>query len=786
MKRLILFLFVVLIWMLPSRAAAQIGFPYCESFQTASTQANTIIGGDARLFPGFLRLTSNQLNQRGHVYLDVPFPSNYGLKAEFEYFSYGGVGFGPGANPGDGFSVFFFDAATSEFNAGGFGGSLGYGPRNLEPGLSNAYLGIGFDEFGGFGTTSGGLNGGFPNLLPNQLVPNSIVLRGPGNRFLGYPFVIGKKTMEAGPFGLNPIDQFPISSGGVGTTRVTDRNRPGYRKVFLELQPISSGPGFFLKLRMEVTTELNQLRMVTIFDGAYPFPAPPNLKIGFAGSTGGSTNFHEIRNLIVQVAADDALQNPEGVDFTDRASCAGQLNQFYITDEEVRLPNANSTIRCLQFYESLGDIEEESGDLCAQARCLEQNRVLIVPQGIFQASDQAGGYTFLPNEAFIDQEVTVFYTITDNYGKTSQPNSITLIIKESPDPISLKVEGAATAQSEVILCEGDSVKLVGEGNEAYYRFVWEKEGEELPAATSQELIVDALGVYEIIGYNRQGCPAYSNQVKVKRVTYPELRLNEPAVGCLPGEPIDLSSFINGFDSQRFDYRLVGEGLDLENEALKEVGISGQFELQVKPKGVTCYSEPLAIDVFIQEEALEVSFDFEVEGTGIKDDAGGGVFPDDLIQFTNLSEDRLVTWEWNFGDSTRSSEKEPSHTFGKKGEFEVILVGKDRYGCESTFTQKVSITQSFRLMVPNAFEPMNAIEEEDRTFYPKSRSIAQLELSIFNQWGELIYRSSDLSNGGWDGTVNGVLQETGFYFYSLAGRATDGAKVEESGKFRLIR
>jgi len=184
--------------------------------------------------------------------------------------------------------------------------------------------------------------------------------------------------------------------------------------------------------------------------------------------------------------------------------------------------------------------------------------------------------------------------------------------------------------------------------------------------------------------------------------------------------------------------------------------------------------------------LEVSFDFEVAGTGIKDDAGGGVFPDDLIQFTNLSEDRLVTWEWNFGDSTRSSEKEPSHTFGKKGEFEVILVGKDRYGCESTFTQKVSITQSFRLMVPNAFEPMNAIQEEDRTFYPKSRSIAQLELSIFNQWGELIYRSSDLSNGGWDGTVNGVLQETGFYFFSLVGRATDGAKVEESGKFRLIR
>jgi len=591
-KRLILFLFVVLIWMLPSRAAAQIGFPYCEKFETASTQANTIIGGNARLVPGFLRLTSNQQNQRGYVYFDVPFPSSYGLKAEFEYFSYGGLG------PffADGLTVFLFDGDTPIFNAGGFGGSLGYAPRNQERGLSNAYLGIGFDEYGGFGTSQEGRTGAFAVLDQSGRAPDAIVLRGPSNQ--GYPFVVGRRTNEVGPVknGLNSGDQFTISSGG---TRVTDRNRPGYRKVFLELQPISSGPGFFLKLTMEVTTELNQLRRVTIFDGAYPFPAPPNLKIGFAGSTGGSTNFHEIKNLIVQVAADDALQNPEGIDISDRTSCAGQKNQFKIEDSDVRLPNENSTIRCLQFYKSLDEIEAENSDICLQARCLEENRTKILPQGIFEATDQAGGFTFLPKEEFIDQEVTVFYTITDNYGKTSQPKKITLLIKESPDPISLKVEGAAIAQSEVILCEGESVKLVGEGNEAYYRFVWKKDGEVLPAIASQELVVDALGVYEIIGYNRQGCPAYSNQLKVKRVTYPELRLNEPAVGCLPGEPIDLSSFINGFDSQRFDYRLVGEGLDLENEALKEVSISGQFELQVKPKGVTCYSEPLAIDVFIQ-------------------------------------------------------------------------------------------------------------------------------------------------------------------------------------------
>ena len=783
MKQLLHFLSVSLILMLPFRAAAQIGFPYCESFQTAGTQAATKFGGNAQLSPGVLRLTSNQVNQRGHVYLDISFPSTYGLKAEFEYFSYGGTGWGPGVNSGDGFSVFLFDAATPVFNSGGFGGSLGYGPRDQEPGLSNGYLGIGFDEYGGFGTTNGGLNGSFPNQSPTQLAPNSIVVRGPGNQFQGYPFVIGRRTMEVGQDGLSPTDQFPISSGGVGTTRVTDRNKPGYRKVFLELQPNPNGPGFFITLKMEVTTEPNQPRMVTIFDRPYFFPAPKNLKIGFAASTGGSTNFHEIRNLIVQVAADDALQNPEGVDFTDKASCAGQLNQFYITDEEVRLPNDNSSIRCLQFYASLADIEEESEDLCTQARCLEQNRVLIVPQGVFQANDQEGGFTFLPNESFIDQQVTVYYTITDNYGKTSKGNAMTLLIKESPDPIALKSSGATEAQNEVIVCEGESVKLIGEGNEAYYRFEWKKDGVLLPDAINQELVVDALGVYEVIGYNRKNCPAVSNKIEVKWVAYPELKLTKPIVGCTIGQSLDIRSFIAGFDSQLYDYRMVGEGLDLENDELKEVSTSGQFELQVKPKGFACYSDPFPIEVYIQEKALEVAFDFVVAGTTIKDDASGGIFPDDVIQFTNLSEDRLIKWEWDFGDATSSAEKDPTHTYGKKGEFEVVLVATDRYGCQNRFTQKVSITKSYRMMVPNAFTPL---QEVNKTFVPKFKGIAALELSIFNQWGELIYRSSDLKNGGWDGTVTGILQEAGFYFYSLVGQATDGEKVESNGKFRLIR
>ena len=760
---------------------AQIGFPYCETFQTPGTQAKTIFGGDARLTEGVLRLTSNQNDQRGFVYIDVPFPSTYGLKVEFEFFIYGGIGL----VQADGLSMFLFDGDSPSFSPGGFGGSLGYAQRGNEPGLSRAYLGVGFDVFGNFGNTTEGRLGGFSSLDQNGRAPNSIVLRGPGNGFTGYPFVVGRKTMEIGTDkdGFNPGAQFPISSGGSGTTRVTDPMKPGYRRVNLELQPDPDGNGFFITVTMLVTTQENLPRQVTIFDRPFNFPAPKNLKIGFGASTGGFNNFHEIRNLKVEVSAGDALKDPQGIDFSEIATCAGQENQFFITDEEVVLPNENSVIRCLQFYPSLADVEEESNDVCSQARCLEQNRVLIVPQGVFQASDQAGGFTFFPNEEFIDKEVTVYYTITDSYGKTSKPNAMTLKIQESPEPIKLLRKGEQAPLEVIEICEGEAIQLEGMGNEVYERFEWLKNGVLIPNATQSEFTVAEDGEYEIIGYNRKNCPAVSNKVRIKFPDYPVLRFDMPLVQCEIGQKADLVTLIEGYDLSKYDYRLSGNGRTFINDELKSIDQSGNYQIQVKPKSLTCFSEPVEVEVFIQENQLEVDFDFEVEGTGVKDDSGGGIFPDDVIEFENLSDDRAVKWDWDFGDGQTSTEKNPKHVFGKKGVFLIKLTVTDKYGCESSLQKELSITKSYRLMIPSGFTPD---QDSNKTFVPKHKGLVSFQLFIFNSWGDLIFSSTELNTAGWDGRLNGKMQDVGVYFYRIKGEATDGEIVDEGGKFKLIR
>ncbi|MDF2159259.1 PKD domain-containing protein [Algoriphagus sp. CAU 1675] len=754
----------------------QVGFPYCETFGGSTTQSATIYGADAVLVSGVLRLTSNETGQRGYVYVDIPFSSLFGIKASFEYFSYGGTG-------ADGLTFFLFDAAVPNFAIGGFGGSLGYSKRGNEPGLAGAYLGIGFDEYGNFGNTSEGKSGGFPG-VGDGLAPDAIVVRGPGNGFLGYDFIMGKRTMEDGVNGLPINQQFPISSGGTGTSRITTPNQAGYRKVFINLEPNPNDVGYLLTLEMEVTTEPNNPRLVTIFDKIpYQFSAPDNLKVGFSASTGGSTNFHEIKNLIVEVSNDEGLLDPEGVDFSDIASCEGQENTYFITDEEVVLPNPNSVIRCLQFYKSLDDIEEESSDICSQGKCREENRELVLDQGIFRAGDVGGDFTFFPFEGFTGQTVTVFYTITDSYGKTSEGNSMTLLIQESPEPVSVFPEGAAELKELVRLCPEETFTLEARGEEVYERFEWYKDGELLAGEEDAILTLDSEGEYYAVVYNRKNCPSVSNIVKIEYPEFPEPVLRLPVVGCVPGEPVDGRTGILNFDLNAFDYQLSDGVNTWVNEEIEELFQSGIYELRLKHKDLSCFSEPFPFEIVILERELLADFEFEVQGTGIQNDEDGGIFSDDILQFMDLSDDRAIEWFWDFGDGSFSSEKNPTHVFGKKGDFEITLTITDEYGCQKSVSKLLSITKSYRIMVPNAFTPNDS---ENQYFTPKYKGLVCVELLVFNLWGDLIFRSEELNGQGWDGKLEGKLLDAGWFVFRFNAVSVDGEKIVKTGKFKLVR
>lgn len=760
---------------------SQVGFPYCETFaDQESIGAETIFGGSAKFVDGVLRLTDAQREQNGYFYVDIPFSSAYGIKTSFEYFMYGGSG-------ADGLTVFLFDAAIQNFRTGGFGGAFGYAQRNNQPGMTGGYLGVGFDSYGNFSNSGEGRIGGFTG-SPTGLYPNSISIRKGGSGLNGYEFVGGKMTLDppSGPLGLS-LDvefQFPLSSGGQGTSRVTDPATPGYRKVFLELEPNPNGVGYLLKLEMVVTTIANEPRTITVFPGIpFPYVPPKNLKIGFAASTGGETNIHEIRNLIVEVSNEEGLKNPSGVDFSDFASCEGQENTYYITDEEVILPNENSEIRCLQFYESLADIKVEGDDICLQGKCREENRVLVLPQGTFKAGTNGGDFTFFPNEGYTDQSITVYYTITDNYGKSSTGNAMTLKIQESPAPITIFEDGNPDLVDEVRLCGGETVTFTSTGGEIYERYEWFKDDELIGGAQSDEFTANAAGEYLVKAYNRKNCPAISNSIIVSFPEFPDFDFITPVVGCVPGQSVDVTASISNYDPVTYDYQLIGLGQTYLDDEMKAVSLSGEYELQVKFVDMDCYSSPEPMRIVLLEEELVANFEFEIQGTGVKGEEDGGFFPDDLFQFRDLSANGAATWSWDFGDGSVSTEKNPTHSYGKKGDFDVVLTITNMWGCEAVVIKRVSILRSYRVMFPTGFTPLG---NENQYFVPKFKGLVSGELLIFNTWGDLIFQTDDLKTKGWDGKLKGELLNAGFYFYRYNGVATDGENVTKAGKFKLIR
>jgi large repetitive protein len=528
-KKLSVFLIVILCLSglsgLELRAQVSIprdGFPYCEPFTNSTPRANTVFDGvpnkailtSGGVDPngnGVLRLTNNDQDQRGWVFVDLPFSSAYGIKTSFEYFAYGPQS--PG-NPADGLSFFLFDGSIvandntpplnpNEFEIGGLGGSLGYSPLRYSGGnfgggygLKGAYMGIGLDARGNWGNQYEGKLGGFGNpfqygsgLAPGNPLfpryPNSIAIRGPviaadvvrdngmtglgtGSpatfpdppTYLSYPFIDGKilnnDPSDPFPFTGLPANFFLPSSQRftVGApSRITDCAINGYRKVFIDLKPNGVG-SFTISMSMLITTASGP-QVVPIFTNVpYPYTAPQNLKVGFAAATGQRTSFHEIRNVTVEVSSIDPILAPNPPNLSQTVC----FNETLVFDDfKVSLPAQNQFIRCLQLYETNpgppNNNPNPNGDpfvgncglsgVCVE-KCKPENKIITVPGvGTFESiledlTDQnfnnernEADIKFTPVPGFFGTH-TIFYTVIDNYGLTSEPRTLTVTVNPVP------------------------------------------------------------------------------------------------------------------------------------------------------------------------------------------------------------------------------------------------------------------------------------------------------------------------------------------------------------------
>jgi len=236
-----------------------------------------------------LRFTEASRDQSTASSYQRLFPAaNNLVEIEFDHYAYGGSG-------ADGIAIVLSDATVTP-SPGAFGGPLGYGFKSGEPGFSGGWLGIGIDEYGNFS------NEGGEGYKPGRR-RQSVALRGSGTDETGYKYLAGACNNGSTNQNASCLDPEVDKNNSGNTHR--------YKIVVDSRNSGESNVEIFRKLGNGSWSTI--VESINVLDNQYSqSDIPEDFLLSITGSTGGSTNIHEIDNF--QVCALDSRPIEDQID----------------------------------------------------------------------------------------------------------------------------------------------------------------------------------------------------------------------------------------------------------------------------------------------------------------------------------------------------------------------------------------------------------------------------------------------------------------------------------------
>ena len=155
----------------------------------------------------------------------------------------------------------------------------------------------------------------------------------------------------------------------------------------------------------------------------------------------------------------------------------------------------------------------------------------------------------------------------------------------------------------------------------------------------------------------------------------------------------------------------------------------------------------------------------------------------VITITNLSTGADF-WNWNFGDPQSmvldtSSVFNPSfHSYSDTGTYTITLITTTQYNCIDTAYETIIIEPDFLFYIPNAFTPDG--DGVNDGFTGKGIYIKEFEMTIFDRWGNLIYRTTDI-NKPWNGIANHGTEIAQSDVYVYVFKVTDFKMIKHNYK-----
>lgn len=418
---------------------------------------------------------------------------------------------------------------------------------------------------------------------------------------------------------------------------------------------------------------------------------------------------------------------------------AGSAN--LIVSFEIFDPCGNNNFQTIELF--INETEDVEVTLSSDSIACPGESVTITAN----ASGGGNGYDYLWNTGETTPSISVTPTtsetytveVTDNCLEQSVNASITVEVPVF-DPLILNVTPDITEQCPFVPFDLTNDASGGAGN---YSFTWTDEnGNVLSNADLMTVIPSETTTYYVSV--EDVCGEVAEDSVTITILSPPLVVNiSPFQEICPGDSVEIvASATGGFGNYYYFWPHSGETTS---------------SVWVSPNETTDYR------VIVRDDCQTFQVRADTRVIVVRPDAQfqivtDPIFMDFPITFQNLSFG-AINYNWDFGDGNTSAQTHPNNTYPSPGQYEITLIATDENGCTDTISKMINVLLENFLYVPNAFTPGTG--DINNFFEASTVNIAELNILIFNRWGQLIFESDDV-NFQWNGRYNGRPVRPGVY------------------------
>ena len=515
------------------------------------------------------------------------------------------------------------------------------------------------------------------------------------------------------------LDNVPMGSDA---TLTVNGDEPGTYEI-----TVTDGCGTSIDESVEVTS-LPATPITLTMDPADPLPCDGETTVSVSNVSGGNGEYEydwTFNGSSIGTAASVDAGEPGWYIVTVNEGCGGTFT--------------DSVEVVYQQYDPVTITVTDS----LQLACLEQAPITMTGDGgngIFTYEWSFNGQQIAQTATTtIEGGLPSWYvaTVTDGCGNSAQDSVFVTALSD----IDLVV---TMADDATVQCPGDSAQLSVvnvEGGTGDLQYVWTSQNGTIIGSGEQiDVVVVAPQTYTVT-VSDVCTNSGSGTISTILPYDPQLDVVLPAdmVICA-GEEIELFASVSGGSGYYF---LEWEGIDSTDPVLIDSPMQNTwYTVTVTDQCGATTSD----DVLVRVENVDLQI--LVQNLGQDD-----------WHLQAITSPAANTWIWNMGDSTQYRTREVMHSYLDLEDHWVTLEVTTPNGCEAI--DSVLIEAPAHIYFPNAFTPDG--DGVNDGFGAVAHNITDFELLIYDRWGELIFRTTDILDL-WDGTVAGNAAMTGVYVY----------------------